>query len=39
MEIVKAGKIALKEAGGKIDVSYRQTKRIRRVIKEKGSKD
>ena len=29
MELVKAGKITLREAGEKIGVSYRQAKRIR----------
>lgn len=38
MEMVDVGKITLKEAGGKIGVSYRQAKRIRRAIKEKGIK-
>jgi len=32
MELTKAGKITLKEAGEKIGVSYRQAKRIRRSI-------
>jgi hypothetical protein len=38
MELVKAGKITLKEAGEKIGVSYRQAKRIRRTIRERGLK-
>ena len=38
MELVKAGKITLKEAGEKIGVSYRQAKRIGRAIREKGIK-
>jgi len=36
MELAKAGKITLKEAGEKIGVSYRQAKRIRRAIRERG---
>jgi len=36
MKMVEVGKITLKEAGEKIGVSYRQAKRIRRAIKEKG---
>jgi hypothetical protein len=36
MEMVKAGKITLKEAGEKIGVSYRQAKWIRRTIRERG---
>jgi transposase len=36
MEMVKAGKITLKEAGEKIGVSYRQAKRIGRAIRERG---
>jgi transposase len=38
MELTKAGKITLKEAGEKIGVSYRQAKRIRRSIRERGIK-
>lgn len=38
MELAKAGKITLREAGEKIGVSYRQAKRIRRAIREKGMK-
>jgi transposase len=38
MELAKAGKITLKEAGEKIGVSYRQAKRIRRRIRERGIK-
>ncbi len=38
MEMVEVGKITLKEAGGKIGVSYRQAKRIRQAVKEKGIK-
>jgi transposase len=38
MELAKAGKITLKEAGEKIGVSYRQAKRIRRSIRERGIK-
>ena len=38
MELVKAGKITLREAGEKIGVSYRQAKRIRRAIRERGIK-
>ena len=36
MKMVEVGKITLKEAGEKIGVSYRQVKRIRRPLKEKG---
>lgn len=36
MELAKAGKITLKEAGEKIGVSYRQVKRIRRAIRDRG---
>jgi transposase len=36
MEMVEVGKITLKEAGEKIGVCYRQAKRIRRVLREKG---
>ena len=38
IELVKAGKITLREAGEKIGVSYRQAKRIRRAIRERGIK-
>lgn len=38
LEMVEVGRITLKEAGEKIGVSYRQTKRIRRAVKEKGIK-
>ena len=38
MEMVEVGKITLKEAGERIGVSYRQAKRIRRAIREKGIK-
>src|SRR4030042_4153351 len=38
MELVKAGKITLREAGEKIGVSYRQAKRIRRPIRDRGIK-
>jgi transposase len=38
MSLVEVGKITLKEAGEKIGVSYRQTKRIRQAVKEKGIK-
>jgi transposase len=38
MELVDVGKITLKEAGEKIGVSYRQAKRIRGAIREKGIK-
>jgi hypothetical protein len=33
-EIVNSGKITLKEAGEMIEVSYRQTKRIKRTIRD-----
>jgi len=36
MEMLEAGKIALKEAGEKIGVSYRKANWIGRAIKEKG---
>ncbi len=36
MEMVKAGKITLKEASEKIGVSYRQAKRISRAIRDNG---
>jgi transposase len=38
MRMVEEGKITLKEAGEKIGVSYRQAKRIRQAVKEKGVK-
>jgi transposase len=38
MELVKAEKITLTEAGEKIGVSYRQAKRIGRAIRERGIK-
>jgi transposase len=38
MELVKVGKITLKEAGEKISVCYRQAKRIRRAIRDRGIK-
>ena len=36
IQMVEVGKITLREAGEKIGVSYRQAKRIRRAIREKG---
>ncbi len=36
MGLVEGGKITLRKAGEKIGVPYRQAKRIRRAIKEKG---
>jgi transposase len=36
MGLVEGGKIALKEATEKLGVSYRQAKRIRRALREKG---
>jgi len=36
MELVKGGKITLREAGERIGVSYRQAKRIGRAIRERG---
>ena len=36
MEMVKVGKITLREAGERIGVSYRQAKRIGRAIRERG---
>jgi len=36
MKMVEVGKITLKEAGEKIGVCYRQAKRIRRILREKG---
>src|SRR4030065_2771105 len=38
MELVKGGKIPLREAGEKIGGSYRQAKRIRRAIRDRGIK-
>jgi transposase len=38
MGLVEGGKITLKEANEKIGVSYRQSKRIRRAVREKGMK-
>ena len=38
MELVKGGKITLREAGEKIGVSYRQAKRMRRAIRDRGIK-
>jgi len=38
VEMVKGGKITLREAGGRIGVFYRQAKRIRRAILERGIK-
>ena len=38
MELVKGGKITLREAGEKIGVSYRQAKRIRQTIRDRGIK-
>jgi transposase len=36
--LVEVGKITLGEAGEKMGVSYRQAKRIRRAVKQKGAK-
>ena len=36
MKMVEVGKITLKEAGEKIGVCYRQVKRIRRALRQKG---
>jgi len=36
--LVEVGKITLKEAGEKIGVSYRQAKRLRKAVKERGAK-
>ena len=36
--LVEGGKISLKEAGEKIGVSYRQAKRIRKAIRDRGGK-
>jgi transposase len=38
MSLVEAGKITLKEGAEKIGMSYRQTKRIRKRVQEKGAK-
>lgn len=38
MEMVKVGKITLREAGERIGVSYRQAKRIKRAIRDRGIK-
>jgi hypothetical protein len=38
MGLVEAGKITLKEGAEKIGMSYRQTKRVRKGIQEKGVK-
>jgi transposase len=38
MGLVEVGKITLGEAGEKMGVSYRQAKRIRRAVKQKGAK-
>jgi transposase len=38
MEMVKVGKITLREAGERIGVSYRQAKRIGQAIRERGIK-
>jgi len=38
MSLVEAGKITLKEAAEKIGRSYRQTKRIRKKVQEKGAR-
>ena len=38
MDLVEAGKITLKEGAEKIGMSYRQTKRIRKRVQEKGVK-
>ncbi len=38
MKMVEVGKITLKEAAEKIGVSYRQAKRIRRAIRDRGIK-
>ena len=38
MGLVEVGKITLKEAGEKIGVSYRQAKRIRKAVRQKGAK-
>jgi transposase len=38
MGLVEVGKITLKEAGERIGVSYRQAKRIRKAVRERGAK-
>jgi transposase len=38
MEMVKVGKITLREAGERIGVSYRQAKRVGQAIRERGIK-
>ena len=38
MKMAEVGKITLKEAGEKLGVSYRQAKRIRRAIRDRGMK-
>jgi transposase len=38
MGLVEAGKITLKEGAEKIGMSYRQTKRIRKKVQEKGAR-
>ncbi len=38
MKMVQVGKITLREASKKIDVSYRQAKRIKRTLRVKGIK-
>jgi predicted DNA-binding protein (UPF0251 family) len=38
MSLVEAGKITLQEGAEKIGMSYRQTKRIRKRVQEKGGK-
>lgn len=38
MGLVEAGKSTLKEAGEKLGVSYRQAKRIRRAVKQRGAR-
>ena len=38
MKMAEVGKITFKKASGKIGVSYRQGKRIRRAIRDRGIK-
>ena len=38
MKVMEGGKITFKEEGEKIGVSYRQSKRIRRAVRDKGTK-
>ena len=38
MGLVEAGKITLEEGAEKIGMSYRQTKRIRKKVREKGAR-